>query len=360
MAKVLHIIDHAGLGGAQRVVAGIVAQRPDDRILVLRAKRFSFFKSLPDRYLLPVPRSFFHLLMNTLKLSKMIREDNIRIIHCHLTFSWLCGLWLSWVLPERYAVHFLFHEHNSDKLKRRYYQHLLRMVARTGKIIAVSEYVERRLNECKVPHGQIILLKNFVDQGFLSTDAQKQKKLDIEGNWIEGHKLIGFAGRLNDVKGVGYIIEAAKALSGERVKFLIAGDGPEKKKIQKQIRLFQLEDKVMLLGVVEDMSGFYNSVDMLIAPSTEESFGLVMLEAQASGVLVVAFDIEIVNEIISRDNAMLSSKGDLEGLVKNIRLAIEDPGSVETLVEKGIENAKRFSVSEYLPQLGELYKQVLQ
>jgi glycosyltransferase involved in cell wall biosynthesis len=360
MQRVLHIIDHAGLGGAQRVVAGIMAQRPDDRIFVLRDKGFSFFKSLAANYLFPVPRSFLQLLTNTLRLPKKIRENNIRIIHCHLTVSWLWGLWLSWVLPERYAVRILFHEHNSDKLKKWYYKHLLRQVARTGKIIAVSKYVESRLKECKVLPSQIVLLKNFVDQSFLSPDAQKQNKLDIEQNWIEGHKLIGFAGRLNDVKGAGYIIEAAKALSEERVKFLIAGDGPQKKEIQEQIKLFQLEDKVVLLGVVEDMSKFYNSIDLLIAPSIEESFGLVMLEAQASGVLVVAFEIEIANEIISRDNAMLSPKGDLEGLVKNIRLAIKDQERVETFVANGIENAKRFSVSEYLPRLEETYKQILQ
>ena len=100
--------------------------------------------------------------------------------------------------------------------------------------------------------------------------------------------------------------------------------------------------------------------DVFVSPSLVESFGLVHLEAQASGRVVVAFDIEAIRETIGAGNALLAEKGNARDLAQCILRAAQDETLRQRLALQGLENAKRFSITHHLERLGELYGTIIE
>jgi rhamnosyl/mannosyltransferase len=103
-----------------------------------------------------------------------------------------------------------------------------------------------------------------------------------------GDRLILFAGRLVYYKGLQYLVEAVRDLD---VRLFIAGEGPLRPVLEKQIRELDLAAKVRILGRVSDadLEELYCLADLFVLPSTEpsEAFGIVQLEAMAHGLPVV-------------------------------------------------------------------------
>ncbi len=135
-----------------------------------------------------------------------------------------------------------------------------------------------------------------------------QKKIIVVYNAIESKRsasapritsdvlTVGMAGRINRWKGQKLFIEAAEKVSKryEKVRFLIAGDaysGDEYliDNLKAQIKEKGLEEKVKLLGQVNDMDAFYDLLDIFVLPSIQpEPFGLVLIEAMEHKLPVIA------------------------------------------------------------------------
>ncbi len=109
---------------------------------------------------------------------------------------------------------------------------------------------------------------------------------------------IGVAARLVAYKGVASVILAAKELINEglNAELHIAGDGPEGLVLQELCS--RLAVPARFLGAVQDMAGFYDSIDLLVCPSIREPFGTVVLEAQARGCPVVCSGVDGLPEIV--------------------------------------------------------------
>lgn len=107
---------------------------------------------------------------------------------------------------------------------------------------------------------------------------------------LNGPPSIGFLGRIVEQKGVDWLIEALSLLkkSGFAFKAHIAGDGREKPLYLAQAAKAGLSNDIMWHGWVEDKAAFFQNIDMLVVPSREEPFGLVILEAWQHGVPVIA------------------------------------------------------------------------
>jgi L-malate glycosyltransferase len=113
---------------------------------------------------------------------------------------------------------------------------------------------------------------------------------------------IGYVGRIiNEYKGVDYIPFVAKYLKEEhKIKFrmIIAGDGPDRIKVEKLCKELGVENSFCFLGWVEDVNKFLNDIDLLIVPSRHESLGLTALEGLAVNVPVLAFDVQGLRETL--------------------------------------------------------------
>ncbi len=149
------------------------------------------------------------------------------------------------------------------------------------KIIAVSEHTKADLiNELGVKK-EIFVVPNGIDLNEIQSVSKSSEKSDIL-----------FAGRLLSHKNVDFLINAVKNLTIEypQIKAIIVGDGPEKIKLNTQIKKLKLEKHIKLTGFLEDHKKIYSlmkSSKVFVLPSTREGFGMVVLEANACGIPVI-------------------------------------------------------------------------
>ncbi len=159
--------------------------------------------------------------------------------------------------------------------------------------IAVSNDIARNLAERSgVPGNRLITIVNGIDARN-GTPKEKRNPGDIF--------TIGSAGRLFPVKDYPLMVDIARLTCAARtnVRFVLAGDGPEKDAILNKVRTHRLEDRFTLLGHVEDMKAFYADLDIYINTSIHEGMPMTMLEAMARRIPVVAFAVGGLNEIVS-------------------------------------------------------------
>ena len=164
-----------------------------------------------------------------------------------------------------------------------------------------------------------------------------------------------YVGRLEARKGVATAIAATLAHNarvGERWRLVVAGDGPERTRLE---QLAQGSPSVEFLGRVsdEEKRRWLRRADVLIAPSTfGESFGLVLLEAMASETRVVASDIDGYRHAAG-DFATLFRAGDPAELEAAISRALEGEGDERITAAR--RYAERWSITQLVDRYEELY-----
>ena len=126
---------------------------------------------------------------------------------------------------------------------------------------------------------------------------ERKVKLIYNGTEIPENKtakrdkfVIGSAGRFFPVKDYPLLVEVARELLDrtDRIRFELAGDGPEKGRIEEQVREYGLEDRFVLRGFIDDMDSFYRGLDLYINTSHHEGNPMSVLEAMAHGLPVIA------------------------------------------------------------------------
>ncbi|HZF27899.1 MAG TPA: glycosyltransferase [Gammaproteobacteria bacterium] len=116
-----------------------------------------------------------------------------------------------------------------------------------------------------------------------------------------GAVTLGVAARLFPVKGVALALHALPLLvaRGLDARLEIAGEGPERERLEALARRLGVADRVRFRGAVRDMREFYSRVDCLVHPPLTEAFGLVALEAAAHGCPVIAAAIDGLPEAVA-------------------------------------------------------------
>lgn len=133
-------------------------------------------------------------------------------------------------------------------------------------------------------------------------------------------------GRLDPVKRVPIVVDCARIMAGENVAFLIAGDGPERPRIERLIHAMSLEDRVRLLGWRTDVAALLATADVLLFPSRTEGMPNTVLEAMAAGVPVVGSDIPALRELAGDEGRLtLVTEDRIPAYVAALRRIQADP-----------------------------------
>ena len=155
-----------------------------------------------------------------------------------------------------------------------------------------------------------------------------------------------FVGSLIPRKGLSFLVEAAKKIVKENAdtKFLIVGEGPLKNQLTVSLESANLSGNFKFLGNLKEdaLLAAYNCADVFVLPSIQEGQGIVLLEAQASGKPVVAFDVGGVNEAVrNKETGLLVKRGSSVELANALLRLLSD----KSLREKMGANGRGF-VSE--------------
>lgn len=117
---------------------------------------------------------------------------------------------------------------------------------------------------------------------------------------------IGYFGRLSKEKGVIFLLKALKILKNKlKFKCIIVGDGPDRKILESYVLKNNLNKHVEFLGFKSNVFTYLNMVDVLVAPSLNEAFGLSIIEAFSFKKLVIASNIDAIPELITNNKTGL-------------------------------------------------------
>lgn len=172
--------------------------------------------------------------------------------------------------------------------------------------------------------------------------------------WDHGYVL--YVGRLVEEKGIWVLLEAAKNLP--RIKFKIAGLGPEEEKIKRAVAVLP---NVEMIGFVsgEALWNLYRGARCVVVPSLWlEVFGLVALEAMAAGKPVIASNIGGLPEVVSdRVTGLLVRPGSVPELTEAIERLFRDHGLAREMGFAGRERVLReFNMEKHYDGLMEIYR----
>ncbi len=176
--------------------------------------------------------------------------------------------------------------------------------------------------------------------------------------------LVGIVGRLDEEKGVHTVIDAIRGLpsvGGRPVKLVVVGDvgtGPADYARALQEQAADLGERVMFAGRRDDVPDVVRSLDVLVNASRAEPFGLTVLEAQASGVAVVAARAGGIPDFVAEgETGLLFPPGDPVALRDALARALGDPAATAVRVEKAHRQAvERFDVGLQFDRYATLLK----
>jgi len=225
--------------------------------------------------------------------------------------------------------------------------------------ICVSEDLVEECRNLKIPEHKIQLVHNAIDLGAYTRWLSKtQAKADMGGGQ-DSDRLVGMVCRLSPEKG---ILEAIAMVARFRMREIpiqlwIAGDGPYRSEIEKEIARLGLESSVRLLGQLADARPFYQAMDVFLLNSIREGLPNVVLEAMALEVPVVATRIAGVPTLVRPgQTGWLIEPGDESGLDSAIEQSTEDSELAENYRQRASRMiAEEFSFSKRIERVASIY-----
>jgi glycosyltransferase involved in cell wall biosynthesis len=171
--------------------------------------------------------------------------------------------------------------------------------------------------------------------------------------------IIGAMGRFVAKKGFALFITALGLMRSQDIGFraVLAGEGPEHTSLHRLAAVSGLQDVLAFPGWVADKEAFFESIDVFCLPSQHEPFGIVLIEAMAHAMPIVATDSEGPSEIL-RDgtHAALVSRGDAEHLAQALTAMIAEPDRAACLGNNAYREARE---TYHLPHVGARLEQAI-
>jgi phosphatidyl-myo-inositol alpha-mannosyltransferase len=273
------------------------------------------------------------------------------VVHVHEPMAPSTGLWA--LLEARVPVVGTFHSGATRARLVDLAAPVLRRVARRLTVrIAVSE-AARRFAEPLVG-GPFEIVPNGVETARFATA--------VPADLPAGARLL-FVGRLDQRKGFPVAVEAFARLAPIRpgLRLLVAGDGPER--IAVDALPADVRPRVTMLGTVsnQDLPRYHAASDIYVGPAIGgESFGIVLVEAMAAGLPVVASGVAGYDEVVHDGvDGLLVPPRDPEALARAIGKVLDDPALARRLGDAGRERAATFDWSVIVERIEAIYEQAL-
>ncbi len=290
---------------------------------------------------------------STRRVREWIRTGNFDVMHVHEPLSPGISAVALWAAQGPIVATWHSSMERSRVLSAGFYLAQTVMEKTRGRI-AVSELARRTL----VDHvgGDAVLIPNGVDCAAFA-DAEP-----FEG-WPGDGKALFFLGRLDEPrKGLDILLEALPAIAERHpgVRVLLAGPGDQDDIVKKLPD--DVASRLTFLGLVseEDKVRAFHSADVYVAPNTGgESFGIVLLEAMASGTAVASSDLEAFRRVLDNGAAGKHfTNGDPASLAQVVSDLLSDDQGRAELVAVGHERAWLYDWGRVTREIVDVYRSV--
>jgi len=219
------------------------------------------------------------------------------------------------------------------------------------------------------PKNKIVTIYNGIDVGNLNFLPKKEavrgliskSKIKVSAQLENPNaKLIGTIANFYPAKGLTYLIEAANLLKNADVKFILIGEGQERKNLENLIKNYRLEN-VLLLGAIPESYRYLKALDIFVLPSTKEGFPWTVIEAMAAEIPVVATKVGAIPEILataenSEESGILIEPREPYQIVEAIDLLLKNQELMNLLVSRAEKKVKeKFNLKKMVKEYEDLF-----
>ena len=359
--RILHLLDHLGLGGAQTALAALLEAWPaeSDQISVvglgcaadLRAQ-LRQTSAVVDVRTLDGNRWSWRPVTQA---AAVLREGQFDIVHTHLCKSICTALWA--------RSHFrsaLIAQLHSD-LRRDYLPvrlALRRWHSRLDLLVGVSRHTtDAAARTLDISSAKLHTIHAALRAQRTSTAACAPRP------WRKPAFVVGFAGRLAAEKGLTYLLQAQAQLQRQQrpLATVFIGDGPLRGPLEQEAAERGLRERVVFAGRQAEPAAWISACDVLVFPSLTEGLPMAVVEAMALGVPVVASHVGGVPEVIRQgETGLLVAPRNVADLCRAISALADSPPLRQRLAETARrEIVPRFQPHAVARQWRDLYRSLL-
>lgn len=306
-------------------------------------------------YQLPVQKKSISTIIKTIpKLVEIIKKEQINIVHARSRVP----AWIAYFATRKTHTVFITTCHGYYK------KHLFSYVMGFSKrVIVLSNIIGRHMiDDFGVPYERIRLIPRSVDlERFKYVSPQKKRREEFN---------VGIIGRITPLKGHLYFIKAMAKVASviPRLKIWIVGDVPPSRQAYKEqlevlVKRLGLWQATQFLGTQRDIPAILAHLDLLVlATVTHEAFGRVIVEAQASGVPVVATQVGGVVDIIEdQKTGLLVPPSDPTSMASAIIRIFKDIELSRNLTQNAYQKVKeKYNVELMVKNTIDVYKDALE
>ncbi len=249
-------------------------------------------------------RKPFRSLGETRRIAEHFKAYDLIISH-----SFYCGN-IALAAHRLYGVPYVTNWHGSEihtqPFRNPYQRKLTKVILEHAEM---NFFVSKSLGEIATSFAGEIkkdVLYNGVSEKFYQYDSNHKQELRKQYG-AGGCKVVAFVGNLISIKNpllLPEIFAKVKSGYGDNIKFWIVGDGVLRPQLEGEIKRAGLEQLTTFLGnqAFEKMPDIMNCIDVLVLPSQNESFGMVLVEAMACGAYAVGSKVGGIPEILGEEN----------------------------------------------------------
>lgn len=368
--KVVHLIPALNKGGTERLVISLTQRQLElgIEVILVSFSDVNFYSNETEGIkVLFFPKSYIRYRFlanpqhNLFEFKTFLLSFKPDIIHSHSYWTDLLIYGLKLKGPK-YISH--FHLYYKEYLVKKSftlnyfrsfydkYNLLLNFWLRKAKFILISKDI--------TVYYKKLFPKNFHSSFYYIPNAINIKPSTFIKSKISEPIRLFTAGRLVEVKNHAFLLKVMTELVKKKIDFelSIAGDGPLLAELEGKIKDLKLENKVKLLGNVDNIYLLYDWCDIYVHTATSETFGLTILEAMAHGkpcICIKAGGNEdlIINEV---DGILLEKDVLAKGFAEKICEIKNDAKLYNSIAKAALDKSKLFQMNEYAEKILELYK----
>lgn len=301
----------------------------------------------------------------TSKLVDIVKYENLDLLHVHYAIPHAAVAYMAQkiLLQEGRYVPFVTTLHGTDITLVGSNPAFAPVVAfsinKSDGVTAVSENLRKQTYETFNITNDIQVIHNFIDfERFKKIDKDHFKKAIAPNN----EKILVHTSNFRKVKRVDDVIQIFKQVYDKiPSKLLLIGDGPERRKMEELCRKLGICDEVRFLGKQDAVEELLAISDLFLMPSASESFGLAALEAMACEVPVISSNVGGLPELnVNGVTGFLSNLGNVNEMAQNAITLLENEDMLNKFRHNAWTQAKRFDISNILPQYEKYYEYILE
>lgn len=298
------------------------------------------------------------------KLAQLASDEGVRVIHAHQYTPFFYARAPGWT-GRRAPVLFTEHGRVHPDLPNRKRIVFNRLFLRDAdRVVAVGESVKRALiaNE-GIPGGRIQVIYNGVRLADFAEDSREREEVRRELGLTATTPVAIQVARLDYLKDHSTALRTAERVQRTIPEFqlLLVGEGPERAKIEEEVRSRGLTNTVRLLGLRTDVRRLLAAADLFLLTSISEGIPVTLIEAMSAKLPIVSTDVGGVPEVVTDgETGWTAPAGDDAQLAESILCLLADPDEARVMALAGCRRAEdQFSEQQMHDAYAALYEEML-